>query len=237
MAEAADLGAALVRSHAGSIWRTFLPVYGIVIALVLCTAEIAGWLPGLLIFCLKPWFDRTLLFILSRAVFGQATRWEDLWAHRGAVWGGQLFRTLLWRRLSPWRSFTQAIDQLEGQRGSARRKRREQLLRGRRGAGMGMQMIFANAEVALELAIISALLWFAPEGSFTDVWRWLIDSESTLQSLLFAAVYASVVALVEPFFVAAGFAMYLNRRVELEAWDIEQEFRHAFASPAAAHAP
>ena len=41
-----------------------------------------------------------------------------------------------------------------------------------------------------------------------------------------------VVGLVEPFFVAAGFAMYLNRRVELEAWDIEQEFRRAF-TPAA----
>jgi len=29
--------------------------------------------------------------------------------------------------------------------------------------------------------------------------------------------------------VAAGFAMYLNRRVELEAWDIEQELRRACA--------
>lgn len=233
MAEAADLGVALVRRHADSIWRTFLPMYVVVIVLVLCTAEFAGWLPGLLIFCLKPWFDRTLLFILSRAVFGQPTRWNDLWQHRGMVWGGQLLRTLLWRRLSPWRSFTQAVDQLEGQRGGARRKRRDQLLRGRRGAGAGMQMIFANVEIALELAILSALLWFAPEGSFGDVWRWLLDSEASAQSLLFAAVYAFVVGLIEPFFVAAGFAMYLNRRVELEAWDIEQEFRRTF-SPAAA---
>jgi hypothetical protein len=30
--------------------------------------------------------------------------------------------------------------------------------------------------------------------------------------------------------VAAGFGLYLNRRVELEAWDIEQEFRRAFAA-------
>jgi hypothetical protein len=28
--------------------------------------------------------------------------------------------------------------------------------------------------------------------------------------------------------VAAGFAMYLNRRAQLEAWDIEQELRRAF---------
>jgi hypothetical protein len=38
------------------------------------------------------------------------------------------------------------------------------------------------------------------------------------------------VLVLEPFYVAAGFAMYLNRRVELEAWDIEQEFRLAFAA-------
>ena len=43
------------------------------------------------------------------------------------------------------------------------------------------------------------------------------------------ACFAIAVAIVEPFFVGAGFAMYLNRRVELEAWDIEQEFRLAFA--------
>jgi hypothetical protein len=36
------------------------------------------------------------------------------------------------------------------------------------------------------------------------------------------------VVVLEPFYVAAGFAMYLNRRVQLEAWDIEQEFRRAF---------
>jgi len=237
MAEAADLGVALVRRHAGSVWRTFLPLYVVVIALVLCTIEFAYWLPGVLIFCLKPWFDRSLLFILSRAVFGQSTRWKDLWEQRAQVWGGQLLRTLFWRRLSPWRSYTQAIDQLEGQRGRARRKRRDQLLRGRRGAATGMQLIFSNVEIALQLALLSILFWFAPEGSLSDLWRWLIASESTMQSLCLALVYAVAVAIVEPFFVAAGFAMYLNRRVELEAWDVEQDFRRAFgAAPAKAGA-
>jgi hypothetical protein len=42
--------------------------------------------------------------------------------------------------------------------------------------------------------------------------------------------YAIAVLFLEPFFVAAGFGMYLHRRAELEAWDIEQEFRRAFAA-------
>ena len=41
--------------------------------------------------------------------------------------------------------------------------------------------------------------------------------------------YAAVIVFLEPFYVAAGFALYLNRRVELEAWDVEQELRRAFA--------
>ena len=44
-----------------------------------------------------------------------------------------------------------------------------------------------------------------------------------------AAAYVVVALFLEPFFVASGFAMYLNRRASLEAWDIEQEFRRAFA--------
>ena len=44
-----------------------------------------------------------------------------------------------------------------------------------------------------------------------------------------APAYGASVAFLEPFYVAAGFGMYVNRRVALEAWDIEQEFRRAFA--------
>jgi uncharacterized membrane protein YciS (DUF1049 family) len=230
MSEAADLGAALVRQHAASVWCTFLPLYGVVVLLALSTVEIASWLPTTIIFCIKPWLDRSLLFILSRAVFGESTRWADLWHERRAVWGGQLLRSLFWRRLSPWRSYTQAIEQLEGQRGSARGKRRTQLLRGRRGAATGLQTAFANAEMALYLALLSIALWFAPDGDLRTMFTWLVADESVAVSVLVAVAYAAVVGLLEPFYVGAGFAMYLNRRVELEAWDIEQEFRRDFAT-------
>lgn len=228
MAEAADLGAALVRHHARSVWRTFLPMYIVAVLLMLCTAEIAGWLPTLLLFWLKPWFDRSLLFILSRAVFGQSTRWSDLWRERRRVWGGQLLRTLTIARLSPWRSYTQAVDQLEGQRGSARRKRCGQLLRGRRGAAMGLQLIFGNVEMALSFGALSLLIWFAPEGGGAGLFEWIAQSDNLVYNILGTLVSATVIGVLEPFFVGAGFSMYLNRRVELEAWDIEQEFRGGF---------
>ena len=233
-AEACDLGLALVRAHARSIWRCYTPVLLAVAALALCTVDSLGWLPLLILFWLKPWLDRVLVFVLARAVFGEATQWADLWQARRQVLGGQLLRTLFWRRLSPWRAYTQAIEQLEGQRGSARRQRRRLLLNDNRGAATALQTAFVHAEAVLVYGLVALLWWFAPEHQNAGIWDWFVNPEQHTGGqlgfdLVMALSYAAVVLFLEPFYVAAGFAMYLNRRVVLEAWDIEQEFRHAFA--------
>jgi hypothetical protein len=228
MWEATDLGVRLVQTHARSVWRSFGPLFAMVAVLALATAEIAPWLPWVVIFWLKPWLDRSVLFVLSRAVFGQQTRWSDLWAAQRKVWWSGLLTTLLWRRLSPWRAFTQPVYQLEGQRGSASRQRKAQLLRQQRGSAFGVQFAFVKLETALVLGLLSLVVWFAPEGSRGGLPGWFTGGDSMVASLLVNGAYAAVVLLVEPFYVAAGFAMYLNRRVQLEAWDVEQEFRRAF---------
>jgi len=233
-AEACDLGLALVRGQARSIWRCYTPVFLAVAVLALCTVDTFGWLPILVVFWLKPWLDRSLLFVLSRAVFGQATHWSDLWAARRQVFGGQLLRTLLWRRFSPWRAYTQAIEQLEGQRGGARRRRARLMLNDNHGAASALQIAFVHAEAVLTYALVALLWWFAPENRSAGVWDWFFhpaahEAGQLGLDLILALSYMSVVLFLEPFYVAAGFAMYLNRRVVLEAWDIEQEFRRAFA--------
>jgi len=71
--------------------------------------------------------------------------------------------------------------------------------------------------------------WFPPGGGF-DL-ESLIDGDAVVAAQVVATLaYVLVVLFIEPFYVAAGFGMYINRRAELEAWDIEQEFRRAFAS-------
>jgi hypothetical protein len=227
MTEAADLGVRLVQAHARSVYGSFLPVYAVVAVLALGTLELAPWLPALVIFWLKPWLDRSLLFALSRAVFGERTRFSDLWQARRAVWGAQWLSTLTWRRLSPWRAYTQPVLQLEGQPGRARRARRDQLLNGKRGAALAMHGALAHVEAVLLAAILALSFWLTPPASRTQVYQWFTESGSVLASLLLTVPYVLVVLVVEPFYVAAGFAMYLNRRVELEAWDVEQELRRA----------
>lgn len=230
MSEASDLGVLMVQSHARSVWRTCAPVFGVTMLLALSTVEIAPWLPGLLIFWLKPWLDRSVLFVLSRALFGQSTTFADLWRARASVWWQQLPRTLTFRRLSPWRAFTQPIYQLEGQSGKALRQRSSQLLSGQRWDASLMHTIFATVEMVLNIGLVGVVIWLAPNGGGLGFFHWLTTSDHLVTSLLGTLAYATVVFVLEPFYVAAGFAMYLNRRVELEAWDVEQEFRRAFSA-------
>jgi hypothetical protein len=164
-------------------------------------------------------------------VFGQATRLDDLWRAGRSVWWSQLLGSLTLRRLSPWRAYTQPAHQLEGLRGSARRLRRRQLLNGKGGAALGLQFVFAQVTIVLFAAIMMLAYWLTPPEARSQVFQWFGQGEhSTLVALMVSAPYVLVVGLVEPFYVAAGFAMYLNRRVELEAWDVEQELRRVFAA-------
>ncbi len=225
--DAADLGLRLAQVHARTAWSLFLPLWAAFTAAALSFPGSQSWLPPLLLFCAKPWVDRVLLFVYARAVFGERADWPTLWAARRQVLFGQWWSTWTLRRLSPWRAFTQPIRQLEGQRGKAMRERRALLLRGQRGAASMMQLAFSQAELALAMAPPTLLLWLQPRGQGADLMTWLFNSPDSAWFVTLS--YALAVALLEPFYVAAGFAMYLNRRTELEAWDVEQALRHAFA--------
>ena len=89
--------------------------------------------------------------------------------------------------------------------------------------------VFATAEFAIFASLLSLQAWLAPHTGSLN-WIDFLQNSTGKQVLLTTLAYAMAVAFLEPFYVAAGFGMYLNRRVELEAWDVEQELRRAFAS-------
>ena len=106
----------------------------------------------------------------------------------------------------------------------------KQVRRRKCGTALLMTSAFAAAETCLGFTVLSLLVWFAPTESAGSLLEVLFDPSSEFFEAATAVAYALVVAFVEPFYVAAGFARYLNRRAELEAWDVEQELRRAFAS-------
>ena len=227
--EAADLGVRLCQSAARQVFTCYWCVGVPIAVLALAFFQTAAWLPAVIVWCAKPWLDRTILFVLSRAAFGQTTSPAELWRSRREVWWHQLTSSWTLRRLSPWRSFTQPVYQLEGLRGSPLRKRVAQIRRGRTGAAALIAFVFGLAETSLSVGLVSLAFWLTPKGYEPDLGKLLTGQDSAATALAVQAAYAVVVLFLEPFFVAAGFAMYLNRRAELEAWDIEQEFRRAFA--------
>jgi hypothetical protein len=225
--EAADLGVRLCQSAAGSVWRCYLLLALPVTVFALASFEIASWLPMLALWWFKPWLDRGILFALSRAAFGMNTALSDLWQARRQVWWSQWWRSVTTRRLSPWRSFTQPIYQLEGLRGRELRQRIKQLRAGRTGSPVLVGSAFSLAEYVIVMVLLLLAYAFTPRNFDPQLGD--LFSEEGLDAVRFSisAAYAGAVLLLEPFYVAAGFALYLNRRVELEAWDLEQEFRRA----------
>lgn len=226
--EGCDLGVQLLHSRMRSVYACYLAVAMPTFLLCLGTYPLEPWLPALLVWLAKPWLDRSILFALSRALFGETTTVMDLWADARRVLRPSLV-TLLALRLSASRSFKQPIVQLEGLSGKAQRDRVRQLTLRHRGVARATTLAFANAELAVwaSLLVLQAVLTphaFGSEGG------WFTNFASSQASLVSSFAYAATVAFVEPFYIAAGFGLYLNRRVELEAWDIEQEFRRAFAA-------
>jgi hypothetical protein len=228
--EAADLGIRLCQATAREVYRCYLAVAIPLSLLSMSLFEIRPWLPGVVLWCAKPWLDRTVLYVLSRAAFGQRTTLGDLWADQRQVWWSQFILTWTWRRLSPWRSFTQAVYQLEGHSFFRLRQRIVQVRRKYSGPAAIMTGAFSMAEMFLTLGVFSLTFWLTPGVEQFD-FATLFSGEGNLRLALISSIaYVIAVLFLEPFYVAAGFGMYLNRRAELEAWDIEQEFRRAFAT-------
>jgi hypothetical protein len=227
--EAADLGVRLCQQTARFVYPCYLLVAVPTGLVALSLFEIAPWLPWLALWWSKPWLDRAVLFVLARAAFGQSTTVADLWREQRAVLWRQFFITWTWRRLSPWRSFTQPVYQLEGLPFFQMRGRIAQLRRRYGGPAFMMTKAFYWAETGLTFSLLALLYLFTPPGEDFGLFS-LFSAEATqFAQLAFSTAYFLAVLLLEPFYVAAGFGMYLNRRAELEAWDIEQEFRRAFA--------
>lgn len=225
--EGCDLGVRLLQSCWRSAFGCYLAVAVPLMLLFAITGAVISWLPALLIWWWKPWLDRTILYALSRALFGAMSVPRDVWNARAQVFGGQFLATLTLRRLSASRSFTQPVQQLEGLRGAALSSRLRQITARHRGVARAMTQAFALAEFGLCAAGIMLQVWLAPHRS-VEPWGDFHVLASPEQQWITSAFYAAAVLFLEPFYVAAGFGLYLNRRVELEAWDIEQEFRGAF---------
>ena len=229
--EAMELGTALVRRHARAIW---LPVIAVSLPLFVAVNAAAWWADAfgwawLLMWWLKPVSDRIALYVISRGVFGEEPRpLQTLRAQRHWGWSG-FWGYLGWRRFSPFRALLLPVNLLEGSDASQRSVRRRAVLGGTFGHAALLTLVCMLFELVIVSGCIAAIFLFVPLELLSDSWRaaWEMVRENmpAWAQLGVNALFWLAATLIGPFYAGAGFALYLNRRTEMEAWDVEIAFR------------
>lgn len=229
--EAIDLGMAMTIAWGRSLWATW---FAVTLPLALATGLVFHASPGfalVLMWWLLPLFDRYLLHLLSRRVFGEPqTLARTLTQWREILTPG-LFSALTWRRPDPTRSFKLPITLLERQTGVAARERRRALGRRLTGYAVGLHLLFLVFEFVLFIgaSFLLQVLIKPAAGDDDGMAGWSPWQMIERADWGDVSVGFGILSLLEPFYVAAGFALYLNRRILLEGWDIEVGLRRLAA--------
>lgn len=229
--EAADLGARMVRRDAKTIYASWfaitLPLY-VLACLAIWYSPYPGYV-ALAFWWLEPLTDGVILHIISRRLFGEqvgvgATLRETL----RLAWRNIIF-LLPPYRFHFARSIAVPITQLEGLKGSRRRARAAVLNNRIMNFGTGVTVAYQHLALALYFGVMLMVYAFVPtayQDSVGSTWFESVfietDRFTYIAQLTFFYVAQSA---LHPWFVGAGFGLYINCRTQLEAWDIEVSFR------------
>lgn len=222
--EAIDLGFAMARAWYLPLWLLWLtlalPLY---LLATLLFGELSAWAILIVWWC-KPAYEPLLLYWLSRALFADRIAIRSALRQAFSVIRPQLVANLTWRRLNPNRSFNMPVTVLEKLGGRARKKRIAVLGRGQQ-ASTWLTIIGLMFEFILQVSFIFLIILMLPdELRWLELDSFLFDPGRLEQGLQHLGDLLAM-SLIAPFYVAAGFSLYLSRRTDLEAWDIEIAFR------------
>ena len=229
--EAMELGTALVRRHAAAIWKPWL----LLTLPLLVLLNLGGWwldnfwLPALVMWWLKPALERIPLYVISRAAFGAEPSTRQT-LHAQLRWGWQVLPAYLsWRRFGPARALLMPVDLLEGGNAEHRRARRRVVSGSAYGHASLLGWVCWHFEAMLQVASIALVFMFVPLDALPETLRAavsLIGTDTPAWAWFgFNLLAWAAMTLIGPFYSGAGFGLYLNRRTQLEAWDVEIAFR------------
>ena len=219
----------MARQWWSPVWRVWCSVY-LPAALIAFVFFSKPFHAVLLLWWLKPLFDRAVLHVASRAVFGEPQGARETLRAAGEWLRPGLFAALTFYRFDLARSFALPVWQLEKQRGAAGRQRRRALGSRMRGYAVWPTVICVNLEWVAMFAMAGLVQMLEPsagpdidsDDATQDPEFWEALTQWTAMDFVY---YVIAVSVIEPFYVSAGFALYLNRRAILEGWDIELALR------------
>jgi len=223
--QAVDLGFLM----ASAWWRPLfvaaaLPALILFIPLLIYFSDNPAW-AGIIIWWLKPFWERLPLYFASRRIFGEGSNLIGILSQVKSTYLKDMLPWLLWRRLSVQRAFDAPVTVLEGLTGRDRASR-IRILHGKYSdVAMGNQFVCFCFEAIACVGIVILLAFFTPDDFGLETHD-SIDNLNLVGEWLYTLSAFAAMMLVMPFHAMAGFALYLNRRIELEAWDIEISFRN-----------
>jgi len=229
--QAMDAGFTLARAHYVPLIVLWLGLSAPVF--ILC-AVVQLWLGWAYMFFVwwwfKPLYELPLVFFLSKAVFSERISLRAAWKSALSQFWTLLKTYLTLARFSTARSLTYSVVFLEK---LPRKQRfgRIQTLCAVKTRHYLLMLNCLHIEYIMAYAIIAFVAGVFFSSAIADIdWEVFFQSldSPVVQKWLVAASVTTLIAgaLVAPFYVAGGFLIYINRRMQLEAWDIEHRFRN-----------
>lgn len=223
--QALDLGFAMARHWFRPLYLLWaLPPFCLLLVLSLMLFNYS-WLAIVIVWWLKPLWDRLPLAWASRAVFDDAPplgqSFKQSWRNYKTDW----LAAITWRRFSPSRSFDLPVTVLEGLRGSQRTQRLTVLHQTMGNAATWLTLVCVHLENFFILGLWGLVVLMVPEEFQVNWWEIIVEGEAGYAQLSMLLSFLAM-SLMGPFYTLAGFALYISRRIELEGWDIEIRFRH-----------
>ena len=223
--ESIDLGFSMMQRWWQPLYKVWFSLMLPFFFLLTLLFHDALWIAALLIWWLKPCYDRIILHFLSHALFGeQPNIWQTLTA-LPKLSKSRVLLALSFGRFDFARSFNLSVAQLENLRGKAASQRIRLLQKSTRNTAVWLTIVCLHFELVLYLSLFGLTFLMLPVAHDFDFFTSVFYGETFWVDFLNVFFGFIGLSIIEPLYVAGGFALYLNRRTHLEGWDIELMFR------------
>lgn len=219
-----DLGFVMAQAWFFKLWLLWLLPAALCLVFFSIIFSSQPMYAGLIAWWLKPIWERPLLHVASRQIFGETLSFPQ--AFRSVLSSNKKdwFWWFTLRRLFPTRAYIMPVTVLEGLSGKARSQRVSLLTRKLSSPAAWLTIGAVHIEVFINLAILTGIMMLIPSGVELEL-ETVIYTDASLQGHIYNVIWLICASVIAPFYVCAGFSLYLQRRIDLEAWDIEIQFR------------
>ncbi len=222
--EGLDLGFSMASKWFLTLWLLWLSVALPVVIIVKLFFSNYPVLSIFILWWLKPIYETPILYWLSRAIFNEKPEIKSILKNIFSIIRPRILSRLTLLRFSPSRSFYMPVLLLENLGGKEYRSR-VAILGNNQSAGFTLTFICILFEVLLYYSAVILLIMLVPQEFASINLTNLFDDTSGTASIITTIFSVLAMSIIAPFYIASGFALYLTRRTELEAWDIELNFK------------